>query len=280
MRDFLKEAGYKALEASLGRRNVARLGRYLSNRARFDVRNDIQTNGELVVLDAALRNFAEASIFIALDIGANVGAWTRALLERIPEGGASARVFAFEPVAGTRAILEERVGSSRGNARVSIVPFALSNEVARRPMFVLGDGAGTNSLHAGDPFVIRTEEVATDTVDLFCQRESIEHVDLMKVDTEGHDFAVLEGAGGMLARAAIEVVQFEYNHRWIDARHYLRDAFELLTPLGYRIGKVTPFGVEFYGRWHPELETFREGNYVACPVSRAGRFPTVRWWNE
>jgi hypothetical protein len=34
------------------------------------------------------------------------------------------------------------------------------------------------------------------------------------------------------------------------------------TSLGYRVGKVTPRGIEFYEAWHPELESFKEGNYV------------------
>lgn len=70
--------------------------------------------------------------------------------------------------------------------------------------------------------------------------------------------------------------QFQYNHRWIHARAFLLDAFELLTPLGYRLGKLTPFGVEFYPHWDPELETFVEGNYIACSARAPGccrRFP-------
>ena len=40
--------------------------------------------------------------------------------------------------------------------------------------------------------------------------------------------------------------------------------FELVQPIGYKLGKVTPKGIEFYEAWDPELETYREGNYVAC----------------
>ena len=73
-------------------------------------------------------------------------------------------------------------------------------------------------------------------------------------------------------------MQFEYNHRWVFARAYLRDAFDLLTGLGYRIGKLTPKGVEFYPGWDAELETFVEGNYVACEPRAAEALPAVRWW--
>ena len=65
------------------------------------------------------------------------------------------------------------------------------------------------------------------------------------------------------------MAQFEYNHRWILGRFFLRDAFELVQAFGYRVGKLTPRGVEFYPGWDPELETFVEGNYVACAPAAA-----------
>jgi len=76
------------------------------------------------------------------------------------------------------------------------------------------------------------------------------------------------------------MLQFEYNHRWVFSRHFLRDAFEFMRPLGYEIGKVTPKGIEFYAGWHPELETFREGNYLACRAEWVNRFPRIEWWNN
>jgi hypothetical protein len=36
--------------------------------------------------------------------------------------------------------------------------------------------------------------------------------------------------------------------------------------------------VEFYPRWDAELETFVEGNYVACDPAVAARLPAVPWW--
>jgi FkbM family methyltransferase len=279
MKQTLKEAAYRILEVSLGRRNVVRLGRYLSNRSRLDTPNDMRFNGELVVLDAVVRSWRPVADLVAFDVGANVGDWTRALLHRLPPGKTNIRVFAFEPVSSTRAILERDIAGLKYRARVRVVAAALSDVAGMGSMFIVGDGAGTNSLHANERPPARTEAVSTETVDGFCARESIDHVDIMKVDTEGHDLAVLDGARGMLGRAAIDVIQFEYNHRWIFARRFLYDAFRLLGPFGYRLGKVTPFGIEFYEGWHPELESFREGNYLACPESEVVRFPTIGWWN-
>ena len=65
---------------------------------------------------------------------------------------------------------------------------------------------------------------------------------LVKIDTEGHDLTVLRGARAMLAEHRIAVVQFEYNHRWVFARAFLRDAFEFLADLGYRGRQAHPEG--------------------------------------
>ena len=52
------------------------------------------------------------------------------------------------------------------------------------------------------------------------------------------------------------------------------------APLGYRIGKLTPRGVEFYPGWDADLETFVEGNYVACDPEAAAGLPAVPWWKS
>lgn len=104
----------------------------------------------------------------------------------------------------------------------------------------------------------------TTTVDAYCARNGIPHIDLLKIDAEGYDFNVLSGAKSMLSSHAVELVQFEYNHRWIENRKLLKDAFGLLLALGYCMGKLTGGeSIQSYAAWDWELETYREANYVA-----------------
>ena len=42
----------------------------------------------------------------------------------------------------------------------------------------------------------------------------------------------------------------------------------------------TPRGVEFYRGWDSDLETFVEGNYLACAPEIATRLPSVAWWKS
>jgi hypothetical protein len=122
--------------------------------------------------------------------------------------------------------------------------------------------------------------VITSTLDEYAERSEIARFALVKVDAEGHDLAVLRGARGLLAKHRIAVAQFEYNNRWTLGRFFLRDAFELVQAFGYRVGKLTPRGVEFYPGWDAELETFVEGNYLACAPAVAASLPSVPWWKS
>ena len=75
--------------------------------------------------------------------------------------------------------------------------------------------------------------------------------------------SVLEGAQSCLERGAIDYIEFEYNSTWIHERRFLAEAFELLLPYGYRIGKLRPRGVEEFTRFDYRLEWFEQCNYVA-----------------
>lgn len=252
----------------IGRPMAARLARRLTNEVRLDGSNDISKNGERIVQRAALTDSAP----VVLDVGAHFGEWSTSLLE---QPGSISRVHCFEP---SRSSWERARESLAGRADVH--QFGLSDNPGSAELVVVHDGAGSNSVV---PFTDgrgsgKTEVIELSTVDHFCQQNNLEHVTLLKIDAEGHDLAVLRGSQEMLSNGQISLVQFEYNARWIDARCFLLDAFLLLQGKGYDLGKVTPRGIETYDRWHPELESFREANYLAFLPSWRGRLPTLSWW--
>jgi FkbM family methyltransferase len=261
-----------------GRRQVVRAARFVLRRACLDVPNDLRTNGESSLQRWILDLTPPGQRLHVIDVGANVGRWSAAMLaaaERVGRSG-DLDLHAFEPSAYTF----QRIEATLAGEQATLHQMAVSDRTGWSLLHVVGLGAGTNSLHTppdGLP-VQSTEEVPVTTLDSYAATSGLRDLALVKVDTEGHDLSVLRGARELFAGQRISVAQFEYNHRWIAARCYLRDAFELLSPLGYRIGKLTPVGVEFYPGWDPELETFVEGNYVACREAVARRLPALRWW--
>lgn len=264
-----------SIQALLGRRNLVRFARLLTMESRLDSGNDMAENGETMVHRVLLGDVSAGRQLVVLDVGANAGEWTKRLLDQA--GAANLTVHTFEPASTTYALLTKNLAGF--SSRVLLLNQALSNEVGAASFFVVGAGLGTNSLHKGANQVESTERVQLNTVDAYCRDTKISQIDLLKIDAEGHDLNVLEGAKAMFEARAISMVQFEYNQRWIESRHFLKDAFELLLPLGYKLGKITGKGIEFYPEWHFELESFREGNYLACLPEWTDRFPQVKWWN-
>lgn len=261
----------------LGRRQVARFGQSLSDWARLDVPNKMGRNGETLVQTMVLARSGETNP-VFFDVGANVGDWTLALLaqqrrSKMPK----ITVHDFEPCESTRKLLIERIGREDPDGTVTIVPLGLSDVPGHHTFYVIGAGAGRNSLYPIGGSTV--QEVETVTLDEYCRSAAIDRIALLKIDTEGHDMLVIQGAKGMLTDRRVSVVQFEYNHLWVSARHYLKDVFDFAAPLGYHVAKITPAGIEPYGKWHPELETFREGNYILAREEAMSWFPSVRWWN-
>lgn len=270
--------GTDAACRAMGRRHVVRAARFVLYRARLDIPNDLVTNGESSLQRWTLDLVPAGRRIHVVDVGANIGRWSAAMLAAAHQADRleCLDLHAFEPSAYTFGLLAKALDGQP----VQLVNVAVSECAGSAALHVVAPGAGRNSLHepVRPESCATTEEVATTTLDSYAERVGLDHLTLLKIDTEGHDLAVLRGAQKLISNGRIWVAQFEYNHRWIDARSYLRDSFELLQPHGYCIGKLTPNGVEFYPDWEAELETFVEGNYVACLPGLAERLPSLAWW--
>jgi FkbM family methyltransferase len=148
-------------------------------------------------------------ITVFFDIGANVGQTSRAALHSFPH----ATVYAFEPDAKSFASLSANVTGTRFRAFM----LALSDRSGNASFFDYGPFATSNSLVADSQFAARTKNAATErvvqceTLDDLCARLSIDHIDVLKVDAEGHDLAVLVGGKRLFAEQRVRFVYVEYN---------------------------------------------------------------------
>jgi FkbM family methyltransferase len=200
---------------------------------------------------------------VFFDIGANLGLWTNMLINGAQQVGlADFRVYAFEPVPETRAQLENNLRGLEGDVR--IIPMALSNSQGVADIAIASRTGGTNSLEfdRNAPQELPLVSIDKTTLSQFCKTEGVDHISLVKCDTEGHDSLVLEGALDLVNSGRIDVFQFEYNHRWIYSRSFLKDVFDIVHGLPYRVGALSPGGIDLFEEWHPELDRFFERNYV------------------
>lgn len=267
----------------MGRKRLVRFARMLTHAARLDGANQMLTNGEMLVIDTALKQAASTMAPpVIIDCGANIGHYTIEVGQRAAALGLPAiALHAFEPASATLCTLRKNLATELQSVAVVINQAALSDTSGQLELHIVHDNAGVNSLLLGDfSRAAYTEKVSVGTLDDYCAKSSISRILLLKIDTEGNDFNVLLGSSELLKRGAIELVQFEYNYRWIYARKYLRDVFELARTTGMHLGKVTPGGIEFYPEWHPELESYTDGNYLLCRAAWVERFPKVEWWGQ
>lgn len=263
----------------LSRRTLWRLGRCLYLKARADSPNNERLNGEELLQQQIITKFSgEQQRLVVFDVGANIGNWTLSLLQEANKSNIEGRleVHSFEPIPSTFAVLQDRINGHPLRRVVNLISLALSSENGTADMYVSAEGAETNSLHPDarhkDQWQIQIEII---TLDNYCYQNNIKIIHFLKCDTEGHDMEVLLGAKRLFNEQRIMACQFEYNHRWVYSRHYLKDVFDMFESTPYNIGKITPVGIELYHEWHPELERFFEGNYILLHSAAINWFTVV-----
>ena len=104
------------------------------------------------------------------------------------------------------------------------------------------------------------------TVDEFVRKESITRLDVLKIDTEGNDAAVLIGASMTLLSLKPSYVQFE-NHgvgKW--KTFDLKDSIDMLDAMEYECFWSTNSGklIQVTNCWHESYSEFKIWSNIAC----------------
>ncbi|MDX1964358.1 MAG: FkbM family methyltransferase [Pirellulales bacterium] len=149
----------------------------------------------------------------AVDIGAHVGTWSKALVQKFQ------RVIAFEPLPQLRACLEKNVVSDR----LQIIPIALGNEHGAVSFSYDEAHSGATHVEPGKAGLI-----PLGMLDDF----RLEEVDFIKIDTEGFELPVLQGAAKTLAANQPVIIVEDKLH---GVKHYGQQPYaviEFLESLG------------------------------------------------
>lgn len=79
----------------------------------------------------------------------------------------------------------------------------------------------------------RVYHVKMVALDDFAKRKRITHIDLLKIDAEGNELAVLQGAVQLLLSKKIDLIQFEFNELHAYAHVHLKDFYDLLPNFSF-----------------------------------------------
>ena len=157
-----------------------------------------------------------------LDVGANVGQSARQFIEDYDH----AIVHSFEPA---DTIFRKLKKNTEDCDRIHCHQLAIGRQAEERAFVVKNlvshIAAPDEDLHGRE---VQTTHV--ERLDQFCKRQNIAQINILKIDTEGHDFEVLEGSDELCQRSMIDLVLVESglypsNERHVPFRKF-QDWFE------------------------------------------------------
>lgn len=167
---------------------------------------------------------------VVLDVGANIGFFTVGLAH-----AAGARVYAFEPMPRNVERLRENVDGNGFAARVVVTQTALGDAPGELWLAPEPGGASTGNAGPSSPDAAGAVRVRVRTLDHVAADLGIQRCDLVKVDVEGAELAVLRG-GAELLRRSRPLIYVELNPYWMAQLGWAeRDLFELVGPWGYEL---------------------------------------------
>jgi FkbM family methyltransferase len=136
-----------------------------------------------------------------VDVGANVGYFT------LLASTLGARVVAYEPTPSVFARLRENVDLN-GFQQAQLVNAAVMDKPGTLSLHLSGDDPEANTRFGDGPQSVRVPAVSLDE-DLAAR--GIEHVDLLKIDAEGAEAFVLDGATRLLSSPNPPAILVEVN---------------------------------------------------------------------
>lgn len=184
-----------------------------------------------------------------IDVGANIGLYTALALRQMPRSGL---ILAVEPAEENFRYLEKNINeNSISSSKVKIIAerVALSDQKGEALLHKNPGNKGDNRLYQ-DALLQESESVQVITLDELCDHHGITKIDFMKMDVQGMEKRVLDGAKSILQKSKSCIILMEF---WASGIERAGDSpasiFELLENLGFHIyepvgGKLLPIKAE------------------------------------
>ncbi len=183
-----------------------------------------------------------------IDVGAHIGDGVLLAADKITNG----RIIAFEPTPAIITKLKMNLTINGLEKKVQVVEKIVSDKVGSE-MFILQAESEINSIahkHVAQK-AEKTVKILATTLDAFAAQENLTQIQLLKIDVEGAEPKVFDGAKKLLQKHALEVIIFEINPRGLTAwGSSPQELCLFVEKFGYQLyefrhdGKLMPINVE------------------------------------
>ena len=221
-------------------------------------------SGEIGALKFVSARSQRSAPFVLFDVGANDGDYLTAAQATV---GDRLKAWSFEPQSVCFRMLREKFDA---DLRIRLKQAAVGSEAGSLDLFFSSEGETTASLHRDSiPGQVHSETVPVTTIDQVCDDEQVATIDLLKIDTEGHEMAVLQGASRMIESGGIAAIQFEFGDTFLHTPHHFTDIWQLLSS-HYVFYRILRHGLVEIPRYVPDLEIYKTANFL-CVRKEQGR---------
>jgi len=138
-----------------------------------------------------LENRSHYGQLTVFDVGANLGLYTLYVKLLHPDS----TIFCFEPVPNTFALLQENVGNISGTI---LNPFGLYNENKKEIINIKRSNTGHSSIKFSLKGLVEKVGVELKDSGMYFDSTGLDHLDILKIDTEGCEVEILESLGHRL----------------------------------------------------------------------------------
>jgi FkbM family methyltransferase len=147
-----------------------------------------------------------------VDIGANVGYYTALASSKV---GSEGRIFAIEPDPGAFAQLQTLIANNHLSARAFNA--GLGEKNGEELLYRSPDSRNNTPTMIKHGGLSSNVKVTTRKLDDCLVEWQVAHVDLLKIDVEGWEPRIFEGASCALASGRIDAILCEFNDYWLRA---------------------------------------------------------------
>ncbi len=171
-------------------------------------------------------NLPKGGTFI--DIGANIGNHTLFAAKHVGDGG---KVISFEPIPRIAQQFEQSINLNQLK-NISLHKFACSDTVSEARLTLVKGNIGGSSLHRAD----KENSINIETRPADSVLHNLNRVDLIKIDTEGHELEALKGLQKTLAEhQPTLIIEFSPFFWGEERQNKSNEFFNLLEKFNYRL---------------------------------------------